>query len=479
MVGPHLPLMVLAVGMATAVALHCAAGFHYPVPWDDEAHFLVPAQNLARHLQLGAPQLNAPAGIFWMPDGYAVVLAVIFAFLPDTETTARLVSLALALMFAGCLYTVSVRLGDARLGMACALAVWLVAPLVVLMANIARMEALVLALVGAALLCVAAGRWAAALAVVSLTPLVHPMGFALIAAFVLVAVLMRADLHPSGWPEAALIALTGLAWVAEAAWLAAHLDLVQAHLDYQLARKSSRGLTLSRYEVAAGLVAAVGLAGAVAARRQLGEQRAVVLATTCAVAGAFVVIQVVGKEMWYRVLSRETVLLLAALAVAVVWRPGPARVRPLTVALATALALVPIAAMARMTVNGSAFGMAMSAGTASRDHAFLAVVQRELRAFDARQPQPVVVALDWSSGLTPFLLQERWRNLRFVDPTPVTPLTRPPDYVLFSVSPAEPDWRRHIEDRIPDATPVLHVAFPDSRAALLLYPGDGVRLPLL
>ncbi|MGH8909616.1 MAG: hypothetical protein ACRD0K_24780, partial [Egibacteraceae bacterium] len=321
----HLPLVVLAVGMVTAVALHLAAGFHYPVPWDDEAHFLVPAQNFARHLTLTAPQLNAPEGIFWMPDGYAVVLGVFFVFLPDTETVARLLSLVFALTFAGCLYAITARLGNARLPMACALAVWLVAPLTVLMANIARMEGLILALVGVALLLVAARRWPAALAVASLTPLVHPMGLALIAAFALAALVLRADLRPSGRFEVALVALAVLAWAAEVAWLVANADLVRDHVGYQLSRKSGRGLAPSRYEMAAGLAAAVGLTWAVAARRRLGERRAGLLAATCATAGAFIAIQVVGNEMWYRVLSRETVLPLGALALVVArpWRLGP------------------------------------------------------------------------------------------------------------------------------------------------------------
>lgn len=478
----QLPLVVLAMGGVLAVLLHLAAGFHYPVPWDDEAHFIIPAQNLAQHLDLRAPQLNAPSGIFWMPDGYAVALALVFAVLPDTATTGRLASLLLTVLFAGCLYTIVTRLGGARLLTACALAVWLVAPLVVLMANIARMEALVLGLVGGALLAAAAGRWAGALAIVSLTPLVHPMGFFLVGAFVLAGVLARADLRPSGRLETVLIALAVLACAAEAAWLAAHQDLVRQHLDYQFARKLSRGLAPARPEIAAGLLALAGMVGGVAARRRLGQRQAEMIALICAVAGAFVAIQVTGNEMWYRVLSRETVMLFAALALALAqpWRLVATWPYLPTMALACALVLVvvPVAAMARVTVKGSAYGMAFAAGTTERDRAFLATVERELMVFDALQPFPKVVALDWASGLAPYLRQHRWSNLRFVDPTPVTPLDHPPDFVLFSVSPAEPDWRRSIRDRTPDASPVLHVVSPDSHAELIVYPGHLARLPI-
>jgi hypothetical protein len=476
-------LFVLAVGVLTAVALHVAAGFHYPVPWDDEAHFLIPAQNFAQHLELAAPQLNAPQGIFWMPDGYAVVLSAVFAVVPNTEAVARLMSLGFTLVFAACLFVAATRLGGARLFVAGALATWLVAPQVVLMANTARMEALILAVVGVALLLVAVGSWSAALSVVSLTPLIHPMGLMLVAALVLAGVLLRADLRPSRRAEFALIALAGLAWTLEAVWFVAHLELVRSHIGFQLARKASKPsyeLMPTRYELVAGLAAVGGLAGAVLCRRRFGERQVAFLVSMCAVAGGFIAIRVAGNELWYSVLSRETVLLLVALAVAIASprRPSTGHQHFLGTALPAALALVCVAVIAQVTVRGSTYGMSLTASTADRDRAFLETVTRELRAFDNRQSRPVLVALDWSSGLTPFLLQERWRNLHFIDPTPVTPLTRPPDYVLFSVHPAEPDWRRHIENRLPEAKPVLHVVFPGSTGQLSVYPGDLVDLPI-
>jgi hypothetical protein len=473
--------------MVAAVVLHQAAGWHYPVPWDDEAHFLAPAQSLVQHLSLTAPQINAPEGIFWMPDGYAAVIAVFYAVLPDTVATARLLSLGFTLAFAGCLYALTARASatghGARLAAACAAALWLASPLVVLMGNIARMEALVLALTGAALLLIAAGRWAGALAVVALTPLVHPMGLALFVMLACAAVLVRADLRPSGRTQIIIVVLVGLAWIAEIAWLATHFVLLRAHLGYQLALKSSRGPAVGRYQLVAALAAVAGLIGAATGRSGLGRQRAEALAAVCAVAGGLIAVEIAGNMMWYRVLGHPTVLLLAAVAAALAWprrsvvasRPRLAAVMGAAVAVA---AVASVGAAVWRTMTSSAFGMAISAGTTSGDDAFLTAVERELHRFDARQPHPMIVALDWSSGLMPFLLEQRWDNLRFVDPTPVTPLTHQPDYVLFSVHPGEPDWRRHIDNRLPHAAPVLHLDFPDSQGELLVYPGALTRLPL-
>ena len=467
----HLPVAVLAAGVVAAVVLHVLADLRYPVPWPDEAHFLAPARNLAAHLTLTAPELNAPSGIFWMPDGYAVLVAVAYALLPDTIEVARLLSLALTLTFAACMYAVGVRLGGARLAVASAIATWLVAPRVVLMANIARMEPLVLALVGAALLLAVSRRWLGALAVASLTVLVHPSGAVVTLALAGVAVLLRTDLRPRGAPEVALVAAAALAWAAEAAWLLANLDLVREHLAFQMARKGARDLGPNSWEVAAAVVAAAGVAGCAAGRRRLGAHRAAVLAALFALVGAFTAVRVAGNEMWYGAVGYETSALLVVLAVAAL---AP-RLR-LPAAGAAALATVPVALVIGVTLTGSAYHMAIATGS-SADPLFMVRVEQELRDFDARQHQPVMIAFDRSSGLSPFLLDRPWQHLRFVDPTPVTPLRERPDYVLYSLGPPEPG-RRRIADRLPQGAPALRVTDPTSTAEVLLFSGELVALPV-
>lgn len=466
-------LVVLYVGTAGAVVLHVFAGFRYPVPWPDEAHFLQPALQLVRHLTLAAPQLNAPDGIFWMPDGYAVAMGAAFAVLPDTVAVARLLSLLSTLAFAGCLWVLAARLGAVRLPTACALATWLVAPRVVLMANIARMEALVLVLVGGALLAAATRRWPAALAISSLTVLVHPAGAVLLVAFAVAAVLFRVEGRPSGRVEVTLLVLVGAAWVAEALWLLAHLDLVRDHLAFQLARKGSRSQGPNATELLVGLGAIAGLVASLATRERLGRSRAAVLGAVFALVGAFAAIRVTGNEMWYGVLGYETAALLAVIASCAAAPRLLAR-RAVPPAFPAVLAVVPVLASAAITLGGSAYEMSLHDGPPA---AFFATIEHELRAFDERQTGPVLVAFDRSSGLSPFLLDQRWRHLRFVDPTPVTPLSEQPDYVLYSLGPPEPG-RQRIAARLPESAPVLRIALPGSTVEVLLYPGDRVEVPV-
>ncbi|MGH8934482.1 MAG: hypothetical protein ACRDZO_28595 [Egibacteraceae bacterium] len=467
----RLVFVVLGTGVVAAVALHVMAGLRYPVPWPDEAHFLAPARSFATHLTLVTPEINAPAGIFWMPDGYAVTLGAAYGVLPDTVEAARLVSLALTVGFAGVMYLVGVWLGGPRVAVACAVAVWLVAPRVVLMANIARMEPLVLALVGGALLAVTARRWLTALAVVSLTVLVHPGGLVLTAALAAAAALSRADLRPKGRAELALVGLVTLAWTAQAVWLLTHVDLVQDHLAFQLARKGMRSQLPNGTEVVVGLAAAAGICGSLAAYRRLDRQRAAVLCSLFALVGALAAIRVTGNEMWYGAIGYETPALLLLLA-ALSFGPRIHVSRPAS----ALIALTPVILVAGLTLTGSAYDMAISPGSPG-DRGFLGEVEERLRDFDARQGGPVLVALDRSSGMSPFLLAHTWEHLSFVDPTPVTPLWARPDYVLFSLGPPEPG-RRRIEARLPQGPPTLRVAQPGSTAEVLLFPGDRVTLPV-
>jgi hypothetical protein len=470
-VGGRLSLVVLAAGALAAVLLHGLAGFRYPVPWPDEAHFLAPARNVAAHLTLTAPEVNAPTGIFWMPDGYAVVMGVAYALLPDTVEVARLVSLALVLGFAGALYLVGVRLGGAPVAVACAVATWLVAPRVVLMANIARMEPLVLALIGVTLLTATAGRWLTALAMASLTALVHPSGFVVAVALAGAAVLLRADLRPKGRGELMAVVAVAVAWAAEGMWVLSHLDLARDHLGFQLARKSARSLRPNMAEIAVGFLAIAGVAMCVTGRRRLGTTRAALLCSLCALIGAFTAIRVAGNEMWYGALGYETSALLAIVAILALV-PSPGRI-----ALpAGMLALAPVILVAGLTLTGSAYEMTFKTGSPG-DQDFLTQVGTELHAFDARQDGHVRVALDQSSGLSPFLFSQAWQHLSFVDPTPVTPLWVRPDYVLYSLGPPEPG-RRRIAARLPGGKPALRIAGSGSTAQVLLFPGDRVDLPV-
>src|SRR5260221_670990 len=73
---------LFAAGVAAAVVLHVLAGHRSPTPWPDKMDFLTPAGRLARHGTLRVPSLNAPHGVFWVPDLYYFLLAPVLRVAP-------------------------------------------------------------------------------------------------------------------------------------------------------------------------------------------------------------------------------------------------------------------------------------------------------------------------------------------------------------------------------------------------------------
>jgi energy-converting hydrogenase Eha subunit C len=449
--------VVLAVGAIVAGGLHVQAGFRFPYAWPDEAHFLTPALNLAERGSLAAPQLNAPEGMFWMPDGFAALYGAVFTVAPDTMLVARWVSFALILACAGLLYASAVRLDLLRLPAAGLLALWLVSPGVVIAGNIARMEALVLALVGAGVFAAAAGRWPVALAVAAASVLVHPIGVVVFLAFVLAALAHRG--HVRLRPTALEWGLAGavlVAFTAEAAWFAAHLPTVVDHLGFQLARKASRSPTpgaLAAQSIAVGLVAA---ALSVWARRWLTEARASVLTALAALTAGFAAVFAVGQEIWYAFLRTEGVLLLAGLAVLVVAarhrprvRPGPRRQRAAAVGVAGLSVLVVLAGAG--ATQARPLGFAMADAPRGEWGRFVQDVVRRLEVVDARLERPALVTVDRASALGYPLSQRDWQHLRFVSPTAVSPLEqRAADFVAYSIVPWR-DTRVDLYQRMPES----------------------------
>jgi hypothetical protein len=453
--------LLLAGGTVVAVLLHLRAAYHYPAPWPDEAHFLAPAWSLARGLTLATPQLGLPEGIYWIPDGYYLTLAGVFALLPPSLAVARGVSLVLALGFAGCVFGVVRRLNGRMPLVAAAIAVWLAAPRVVLLANVARMEALLLALTGVALLLAARRRWTLALAVASIAVLVHPAGLPVLLALCLAAALGGVDLRPRGRFEVVLAVLVALAWLGEAWHVAGHLDLAREHLGFQLARKQRTPVV----GWGDGLLLLAALLGAILARgapERTGAERNPTALGLFLVAVSLTAVGVLGQEMWYEVLGIETAALLVVAGVACM--PG----RRQGCRWAPCVAVAAVVAAVTTTPHGyAAYGMRLDGSTPAEYATFAEDAVGELRRLDAQQPGPRTVRVDALSGFPPVLAEGPWRHLRFIQHVPVAALPEA-DYALSTLGP--PDvLRRFIADRLPPGPPLLRVTSSRGTFELRLY----------
>lgn len=412
-----------------AIALHLAAGFTFPRPWPDESHFLAPALRLSADGTLAVPHLNAPEGIFWMPSGYYVLLAPFLAVGLDPLATARVVSLLGIVTFATALFAVASRAGVPRLVALLGAAAWVAAPRVVAAGNIARMEAPILALAGVALWLVSHNRWRGAVAVAAITPLIHPIGVVVLAAVALAGA-MRA--RRPGWTawERWLVAGVAVAWLLQVGYFTLNAPLVVDHVRFQLDRKTGRSLAWGLWGPSA--TAALALLGVLATRwwyRAPPPWMAVW--TGVVLAGGFVLGELLGREIWYGVLGRETAVALAAPALLLAVPPSRRQLPHRW--MAPAVAGIVAVGMVAWTLGFGWFRSTPAPGSHPEWHAFVAETVAQLQRLDAQQVRPATVLLDPLSGFGQEVFAREWTWLTFVQPTPATPrTTRGADYVMLT-----------------------------------------------
>lgn len=459
---PHRVLAVglLAAGVLAACVLHWWAGFGFPLPWVDEAHFLAPARSLVARGTLAAPQIAAPGGIFWMPDGYSVLVAPI----AGSVTVVRASSLLAAVAFAACLLAAVDSARGGLVWVGAAAAAWLLAPRVVLLGNIARMEAPVLALAGVALLLVGRRRWLAALAVAGFAPLVHPVGVVVLGAVAVCAVWFRNG-ERGRW-DVVLLAAVAVAWAAETAWFVAHADMAAQHLGFQLHRKSGRPPTLPWTRA---LLLAAAAAGALWAARRRDTAAGAPLAAACMLlAGGFVLVTAVGNELWYEALGGATATLLVVAGAAVLL---PLARSPVATVIAAMLGVVVAAAGVSATLTTPLYGMTPDSARTGEWREFTVDAVGALDRLDARLDAPATVVVHRLSGIGPWLYDRQWRHLRVVQPTPVTPLpAEDSDYVLATLD-RRPLTRAVTEAELPAGEPVVSLRSDHGSFELRVHEG--------
>ena len=308
-------LAVIACGFAIGyVALHVCSASYFPLPWPDESSFLWPAISLAETGSLLTPELIERHHPMWMPPGYAVVNALLFRLFGFSFDFARALSAAEMIgLFAG--LVLFNRRSRAPVLSTLLCGVFLLSPYFVATGNIARMEALVLCLVGASLSLLGSGRTLAGLALLAMTPLIHPNGLYFVlagAVFTIASPEHRAHiLHPrlrSGAGEQLAAVLCLLFWLGYATYAVAQWPDFVSQMEVQFQRKMARD-RLVWLMSARTLVFAISTVGCLVAGWR-SAPRALLLSCFAAAAWA---VSAVGLETWYHV-YRELAFLLVSLA---------------------------------------------------------------------------------------------------------------------------------------------------------------------
>ena len=452
-----------------ALWLHLRSGYVFPRPWPDESHFIAPALRLAAAGQLAVPELNAPNGIFWMPHGYYVIQVPLHWLRLDPLHAARMLSLLGVWGFAASLAAVAARAGVHRVLALLAAAVWLAQPLVVVSGNIARMEGPVLGLTGLALWLVATDRWPLALSASLLAPLLHPIG-AVVPVAVALAGLLRAQRRPWTAAERWAVAAVGVVWAVQIAYFVTYAEVAGEHIRFQLTRKAGRAIELATAQ--RWWLVGIAMAGAAATARWWRRATPPMTAVWAALAlsGAMVLIEIVGREMWYEVLGRDTTRALVAVAGAAALARVPQLRRSGRLGVAAGAVVLSAATVVgvQATMTTQWFGMGQAAGTNTEWRDFTAAAMEPLLALDAEAPAGATVVVDPLSGFGQQVFARRWERLTFVQPTPVTPLdTTRADYVV--TTPGVPFVTQPLVEQWGAQPPVASVRSSQGTFALDLY----------
>ncbi|MDP9123115.1 MAG: hypothetical protein M3N82_00680 [Pseudomonadota bacterium] len=283
--------------MAVAVIVHFLSGLRFPVPWVDESYFLLQSLSFARDNSLLAPELVPDRPLMWMQPGYMVILGGFFKLGAFSLQHAREVSLAF--------YCVAIALfckvawGSQPSWRIVFIALVFLVPSSLVVSNVARMEAMILALGLGVLAATLANRFVLAVALVLLGALIHPNGVYFGLPMVFAMTLRRREFMEQVRRTVALDwAVLILAVVSVAlygAYIVQNLDGFRIDMAFQFTRKLER--VPFYHNVKALVLLILALAVTVGFLWRKSQSQAIV----AAFAAAMILIAVNGQEMWYQV----------------------------------------------------------------------------------------------------------------------------------------------------------------------------------
>ena len=213
--------------------------FTFPFPWNDEARFFFPALWWAEHTSLKPENLNAPNGIFWVPDGFTILFGCILKLFGHSIETARL---ACELMVASGVTLFAFAFKElsrsAIFGVVSTLI--LISPPTILASNMVRMEAPVFLLIAVAFVLHANKYYVAAASILFATLLFHPAAMIAAVGYSVSVWLTRAR-SPIRIMTLDLIVcfMVASALALEFGHIFSHLGLFRSHMSYQATRKTA------------------------------------------------------------------------------------------------------------------------------------------------------------------------------------------------------------------------------------------------
>jgi hypothetical protein len=302
----------------------------FPYPRVDEVRFFLPSFSLATRHTLSTPLLNAPYGIFWVPDGlYLWLAAPLRVFGANIQNARNVCEITVA--FAVLVWAFLFRLLVRSRWLATAITFVLVAPPSLLAANEVRMEAPILLLFGIAMLLHILCKPLAAIAILMLALLFHPIvALSIVGYLMSLAIASRLKSQAEKCRAVApftyvLCFATVLAIAIEAVHMGSHWSLMSQQMSFQVQRKVGRPLFPFFMKPQAALLGMELCAAAWIVVSGLKGERGKMLALLMPLIGAGLGLQfaaVVGGEMNYDVYSLTAIPALFLAIAGRFWGPS-------------------------------------------------------------------------------------------------------------------------------------------------------------
>jgi hypothetical protein len=303
--GQRVDHALLGLIVLSLVTLHLILGMNFPLTQADEGSFLFPSVAFADHFQFYTRSLLIRSDPLWMPPGYYVIAGLILNLVDIFALSPLFVVRFLSLMFVAASVVLIfhsfrlVRVSSATAILCIGLSALL--PPIVCIANLGRMEALLLMLFTLSLLQYFRGKFWSWIGIVALAPLIHPNGFWLIFAALPKVILMsrRQSIKRPDMGDIWIFAIF-IFWMAYLWYIRHNWSEFWIQMDMQFARKIDRNFleSITRPSNVAAL-----LLWLVWWWRTRRDRRKIIESLCCyevLVLLGMIMTFVVGMEVWYR-----------------------------------------------------------------------------------------------------------------------------------------------------------------------------------
>jgi len=295
-----------------AVFLHHKASSSFPIPWSDESAFLYQAVSFQESSSLYAPELNQNRSIFWMPPGYMILMGTIFKISGFSIDIARSLSLVFFITTFTFIVLIMQKYKHSMLStLICGLI--LINQTSVITSNTARMEPLLLLIVMAGFFLLNTEKYYGGLALISISPLIHPNGcYFLLATCIYFIGNIKAIRHKKiSRTDKFFISMSCLLWIGYFFYIGFNWSNFLFDMSYQFTRKGKRGI-LGKFPKALPILIALSLCYIYASRMKLKTTFMFYIAVPA------LIINRVGREMWYQVYDNIFAVFFALIALDIV-----------------------------------------------------------------------------------------------------------------------------------------------------------------